>query len=69
MKSGRTLQLIKHLFGYNNGIPEMLEVDGLEERCKNRIKNKDKERRKLILKQLKIYYHMSGREIHVLWNI
>ena len=58
MKNGRTLQHIKHLFGYNNGILEMLEVDGLEEKCKNKIRNRDKEKRKLTLKLLKIYFHM-----------
>lgn len=58
MKNGRTLQHIKLLFGYNNGIPEMLEVGGLEEKCKNKIRNRGKDKRKLTLKLLKIYFHM-----------
>jgi hypothetical protein len=50
MKNGRILQHIKLLSGYNNGIQEMLAADGLEERCKSKIRNRDKEKRKLTLK-------------------
>jgi len=50
MKNGRTLLHIKLSFGYNNGIPEMLEVGGLEEKCKNKIRSRGKDKRKLTLK-------------------
>lgn len=50
MRIGITLQLIKLLFGVNNGILEKQVIVGLEDRCRKKIKNKGKVRKKLILK-------------------
>lgn len=41
MRIGKILQLIKLLFGVKNGIQEMLILDGLEEKCRKKIKSKE----------------------------
>jgi hypothetical protein len=41
MRIGRISLPTRHLFGVNSMIPEMLETDGLEGRCRNRIKRQD----------------------------
>lgn len=48
MKIGRTLWLIKLLFGVNSTILEMLRTDGFEEKCRRKIRRQDKIKRKLI---------------------
>ena len=54
MKTGKILQRIKHLFGVKNMIRGMLKIDGLGDKWKNKIKNKDKMKKRLISKLSKI---------------
>ena len=44
MKIGIIWQPINHLFGKNNGILNKLLTDGWEDKCKNKIKSKDKKK-------------------------
>jgi len=48
MKIGKILIHIKLFHGVNNMIQEMQEIDGFVEKCKNRIRNKDKLRKRII---------------------
>lgn len=51
MKIGKILQHIKLLCGANNGIHDKLEIVGSVDKCKNKIKNNDKEKKRHTLKQ------------------
>lgn len=55
MMIGKTLQHIRHLSGLMNGTQEMHKTDTLKDKCRNKIKSKDKKKRKIILKLLKIW--------------
>lgn len=55
MMIGRTLQHIRHLFGLMNGTQEMHKTDTLKEKCRNKIRRKGKNKRRIILKLLKIW--------------
>lgn len=55
MMTGKTLQLINHLYGLMSGTQEMHKTDTLKDKCRNKIKSKDKKKRKIILKLLKIW--------------
>lgn len=47
----------------------MLEIDGFEEKCRNRTKKRGKLRRKTTSKQLKTWWRMLKKEIRGLDNI
>lgn len=54
MKIGKILLHIKLLYGASNMIQEMLKIDGLSVEWNNKIKNKDKNRKKSLSRLLKI---------------
>mgnify|MGYP006946573252 FL=1 len=55
MMIGKILPHIRHLFGLMNGTQEMRKTDTLRDRCRNKIRRKGKNRRRIILKLLRIW--------------
>lgn len=48
MRIGKILPPTRHSFGLINGIQEMLRIDMLKDKCKNKIRNKDKSKKRTI---------------------
>lgn len=55
MMIGKILQHTRHLYGLMNGTQEMHKTDTLKDKCRNKIRRKDKNKRRIILKLLKIW--------------